>query len=302
MRVFLDCFPCFLRQTLDAVRFVTNDEQIHERVVRQVLTLIDNIDAGQTPPAIGQQIHRIIRQMTGNADPYRPRKHDCNALAMKLYPQLKQRIRSSSHPLGTAVRLATAGNVMDFGVYSTLNDTDVVKAVDSALVNGLDTAQVEEFAQAVSDAHAILYLGDNAGEIVFDRLLIEELPAGKVTLVVKGAPVLNDATRKDAEMVGLTRLVEVVENGSDAPGTILEDCSAGFRQRFDQSDLVIAKGQGNYECLSGVGKDVFFLLTVKCPVIAADLGCDPGETILRRHGGAAQAAACGRKERTDARL
>lgn len=284
MRVFLDCFPCFLRQTLDAVRFVTKDEQVHETVVRRVLELVNTIDAGQTPPAIGQQIHRVIRQMTGNADPYRQRKHDSNALAMKLYPQLKQRVKNSSHPLEMAVRLAIAGNVMDFGVYSTLDDADVVKAVDSALVDGLDTACLEEFAQAVHEAREILYLGDNAGEIVFDRLLIEELPPGKVTFAVRGSPILNDATREDAEMAGLTDLVAVIDNGSDAPGTIPEDCSAEFRQRFDQSDLVIAKGQGNYECLSGIDKDVFFLLTAKCPVIAADLGCDVGRMILRRGG------------------
>jgi uncharacterized protein with ATP-grasp and redox domains len=282
MRVYLDCLPCFLRQTLDAVRFVTSDKQVHERIVRQVLELVNNIDAGQTPPAIGQQIHRIIRRMTGDADPYRQRKHDSNVLAMKLYPQLKQRVKNSSHPLEMAVRLAIAGNVMDFGVYSSLDDTDVTKAVGNASVNGLDAACLEEFAQAVSAAREILYLGDNAGEIVFDRLLIEELPPGKMTFAVKGSPILNDATRADAEMAGLTDLVAVIDNGSDAPGTILEDCSAQFRRHFDRSDLVLAKGQGNYECLSGIDKDVFFLLTAKCPVIAADLGCDVGRMILRR--------------------
>jgi len=282
MRVFLDCFPCFLRQTLDAVRFVTNDEQVHEMVVRQVVELINNIDARQTPPAIGQQIHRMIRQITGNADPYRQRKHGSNVLAMRLYPQLKERIKNSSQPLEMAVRLAIAGNVMDFGVYSSLDDTDVTKAAENALVDELDTACLEEFVQAISAAREILYLGDNAGEIVFDRLLIEELPPGKVTFAVRGSPILNDATREDAEMAGLTDLVAVIDNGSDAPGTILEDCSEQFRQRFDQSDLVIAKGQGNYECLSGIDKDVFFLLTAKCPVIATDLGCDVGRMILRR--------------------
>jgi uncharacterized protein with ATP-grasp and redox domains len=284
MRVYLDCFACFLRQALEAVRFVTKDEQMHERVVRQVLKLVNNIDAGRTPPAIGQQIHRMIRQMTGNADPYRQRKHDSNGLALRLYPQLKQRIRNSSHPLRVAARLAIAGNVMDFGVYHSLDDTDVTQAVDRAWGDGLERACLEEFAQAVSAAREILYLGDNAGEIVFDRLLIEELPPGKVTFAVRGSPILNDATREDAETAGLTSLVPVMENGSDAPGTILEDCSARFRERFDQSDLVIAKGQGNYECLSGIDKDMFFLLTAKCPVIARDLGCEVGQMVLRRSG------------------
>jgi len=302
MRVYLDCFPCFLRQTLDAVRFVTDDEAIHERVVRQVLELVCRADARQTPPAIGQQIHRAIRRVTGNSDPYRQRKDDSNVLAMKLYPQLKEHVRDSSDPLETAVRLAIAGNVMDFGLYSSLKAADVTEAIDKALADGWDTGCLGEFAQAVNDAREILYIGDNAGEIVFDRLLIEELPHEKVTFAVKGSPVLNDATREDAQTVGLTRLVEVIENGSDAPGTILEDCSAEFRERFEQSDLIIAKGQGNYECLNEVSKDVFFILMAKCPMIASDLACDVGQMILRRSNVAGGTIPRGRKEQTDARL
>jgi uncharacterized protein with ATP-grasp and redox domains len=302
MQVYLDCIPCFLRQTLDAVRFVTNDEAIHERVVRHVLELVSHTDARQTPPAIGQQIHRVIRQTTGNPDPYRQRKHDSNTLALGLYPQMKSLIRGSANPLETAMRLAIAGNIIDFGLYGSLGSADVAKAIEGALVNGWNAGCLEEFAQAVDVAHEILYIGDNAGEIVFDRLLIEELPQEKVTFAVRGSPILNDATREDAQTVGLTRLVEVIENGSDAPGTILEDCSAGFRERFARSDLIIAKGQGNYECLNELDKDVFFILMAKCPVIAADLRCERGQMILRRSSLASGTLARGRKERTDARL
>jgi uncharacterized protein with ATP-grasp and redox domains len=300
MRIYLDCFPCFLRQTLDAVRFVTNDEMIHKQVVQQVLELVSRTDACQTPPVIGQQIHRLIRQMTGNADPYHRRKHDSNALAMELYPQLKTQIRSSAHPLETAMRLAIAGNVIDFGLYSSLNAADVTSAVEKALSDDWNTSCLEEFARATNDARRILYIGDNAGEIVFDRLLIEQLPYEKLTFAVKGSPVLNDATREDAAMAGLTGLVELVDNGSDAPGTILRDCSGAFRERFDRSDLIIAKGQGNYECLNDVGKDMFFLLMAKCPVIAAHLGCDGGQMVLRRSSPAKQVIRWDRKERADA--
>jgi len=302
MQVYLDCFPCFLRQTLDAVRFVTDDEKIHETVVRQVLELVRRMDARQTPPAIGQQIHRLIRRVTGNADPYRQQKHDSNLLAMKLYPRLKACIRGSNNSLETAVRLAIAGNVIDFGIYTSLGERDVMEAIDSALADGWDTGRLEEFAQAVSNANEILYIGDNAGEIVFDQLLIEELPYEKVTFGVKGSPVINDVTMEDVEMTGLTGLVKVVENGSDAPGTILGDCSVGFHERFERSDLIIAKGQGNYESLSETGKDVFFILKAKCPVIAADLGCDMGQMVLRRNGVAARAIHYDGKEQEDARL
>lgn len=302
MRVYLDCFPCFLRQTLAAARFVTDDEAIHAQVVHQVLELLRCTDARQTPPAIGQQIHRLIRQVTGNPDPYRKKKQSSNQLALRLYPQLKDKIRGSATPLETAVRLAIAGNVMDFGICHSLDAVALPEAIESALAVEWNTDHFGEFTQAVNDARAILFIGDNAGEIVFDRLLIEELPHGKVTYVVKGAPVINDATREDAAIAGMIDLVEVIDNGSDAPGTILEICSGDFRERFEQSDLVIAKGQANYESLSGIEKDIFFILKAKCPVLAADLGCEIGQMILRRSKITGHAVRRGRKEQTDARL
>ncbi len=302
MRVYLDCFPCFLRQTLDAVRFVTDDEAVHEAVLREVFELACHIDARQTPPAIGQQIHRVVRQMTGSRDPYRQRKQDANRMAMGLYPRLKDQIRRSATPLETAVRLAIAGNVMDFGICNSLDAAALTGAIDRALADEWNMDCLGEFAQAVNDARDILYIGDNAGEIVFDRLLIEELPREKITYAVKGFPVINDATREDAQMAGLTDLVEVIGNGSDAPGTILDDCSADFRKRFEQSDFVLAKGQANYESLSGIDKDIFFVLKAKCPVLASDLGCDIGQMILRRSNSASRGVHRGRKEKTDARF
>lgn len=302
MRVYLDCFPCFLRQTLAAARFVTDDEAIHAQVVHQVLELLRCTDARQTPPAIGQQIHRLIRKVTGDSDPYQKKKRSSNQLALGLYPQLKDKIRGSATPLETAVRLAIAGNVIDFGICHSLDAVALSEAIDSALADEWNADLLGAFAQAVNDARDILFIGDNAGEIMFDRLLIEELPCEKVTYVVKGAPVINDATREDAAMVGMIDLVEVIDNGSDAPGTLLDDCSAEFRRRFEQSDLVLAKGQANYESLSGIDKDMFFILKAKCPVLAADLGCEMGQMILRRSKIADRVVHRGRREQTDARL
>ena len=290
MRTFFECIPCFLRQALDAVRHVTQDEAVHERVLRQVLRAAADMDLRRSPPVMGQQVHRLIRDLTWAADPYRQAKERSNRLALTILAELEGRVEGSADPFETAVRLAIAGNVIDLGVKGGLDASDVHEAVRQALEAPLD-GDLRPFRDAVARAIHVLYLADNAGEIVFDRLLIERLPRERTTVAVRGAPVLNDATMDDAEAAGLTGLVEVVANGSDAPGTVLEDCSDRFRQLFDAADLVIAKGQGNYETLSDVPKDVFFLLKAKCPVIAEDLGCRVGDLVLRR---SLHAAAVGR--------
>ena len=282
MKIFLDCIPCFVRQALDSARLATDDEQIHEKVVREVLRLSADLDMSQSPPEIGQKIHRLIRSLVGSDDPYYRVKKQFNSLALKLYPDLRKQIISSNDQFETAVRLAIAGNIIDFGVKSSLSESEVKKTINDSLSSYLDPEQVLNFKNAVIEAEKILYLADNAGEIVFDHLLIEQLPIEKITVVVKGSPVINDATIDDANVVGLGRIVEVIDNGSDGPGTILETCSQSFRNRFEDADLIIAKGQGNYETLSDLDKNIFFILKAKCPVIARDLGCEVGEMILRK--------------------
>ena len=281
MKTFLDCVPCFVRQALDSVRLVTDDETIHEAVLRNVLHLAGEMDLRQSPPAMGQHIHRHIRKLTGIHDPYREIKDRFNHIAMGLLPELKKRVQNSSYPLETAVRLAIAGNIIDFGVSSQLDESHIHDAIQHALTAPLN-GTMEEFASAVQNARNILYLADNAGEIVFDRLLLEQLPTQKITVVVKGSPVINDATMIDAEMTGVTEIVDVIDNGSDAPGTIIDSCSESFQKRFASSDLILAKGQGNYETLSDVDKDIFFVLKAKCSVIAEHIGCSVGGLVLMR--------------------
>ncbi len=281
METYLDCIPCFVRQALDAVRFVTDDEAVQAEVLRKVLRAASEMDMRMAPPAMGQKIHRLIRQCTGQGDPYREVKDRFNRFAMALYPDLTLRVARSSDPLATAVRLAIAGNVIDFGVNSTLTEADVRGVIERAMSAPL-RGSVDELRDAAAEARDILFLADNAGEIVFDRVLIETLPTEKITVVVKAQPVINDATIQDARAAGLTDRVAVMDNGSDAPGTLLGECSETFRRRFHQADMVIAKGQGNYETLSDAERSVFFILMAKCPVIAGHLGCEQGSLIIQR--------------------
>jgi hypothetical protein len=239
------------------------------------------MDLRKSPPVMAQQIHRLIRRLSGCEDPYKEFKDRYNRYALELYPELKQRLDNASNPLETAVRLAIAGNIIDFGVSNVLEKIDLSKTIEQALSERL-YGETAELYSSIASAKKILYLGDNAGEIVFDRLLIEELPSDKVTFVVKGNPIINDATMADAMAIGMTDIVSVVDNGSDAPGTILEECSDTLRQLFIDADLIIAKGQGNYETLTDVNANIFFILKVKCPVIAEHLGYDVGSLVVRQ--------------------
>jgi hypothetical protein len=260
----------------------TADERIQEKVLRESMRLVSEMDLWQSPPVIGQQIHRLVRELVGIEDPYRKIKKQFNEIALKLYPKLRKFIFESEDMLAIAIRLAIAGNIIDFGLNSTLQGTELEETISQCLSDKFEDMQLELFRSAVNDAKDILYLADNAGEIIFDRLLIEQLPIEKVAVVVKGKPIINDATMEDAVLAGLPKIVEVIDNGSDGPGTILESCSHTFRCRFENADLIIAKGQGNYETLSDVDKNIFFILKAKCPVIARDIGCEVGEMILQR--------------------
>ncbi len=262
----------------------TDDETVHERVLREALAIWHRADLAQSPPAVAQQVHRLIRQITGVEDPYLAVKNEYNAFALRMYPELRERVERSADPFETAVRLAVAANVIDFGVNAGVEQTAVRETILRSLTDPLDASVVRRLREAVARAKEILYLGDNAGEIAFDRLLIEQMPRAKVTYVVKGSPIINDALMEDAEIAGLTDVVEVIDNGSDAPGTILETCSESFRRRFARADLILAKGQGNFESLSDTGKDAFFLLRPKCAVLARHLNCEQGRLVVVQGG------------------
>lgn len=279
MKTSLDCIPCILRQALDAARLVSTNPSVHEQILRDVLSWAGEMDFNQSPPAMTQRINRRLREITGVDDPYRETKNWQNRIAMELISTLRSEVESASDPLLMAARLAIAGNVIDMGSNGNLTEADVRQALNQALIEPFFGEQ-EKFREAIAKTKSILYLADNAGEIAFDRLLIEQISPERVTVVVRGAPVINDATLADARAVGLDEIVEVIDNGSDAPGTILNDCRQEFRRCFADADLIIAKGQGNFETLNNEPGNLFFLFKVKCPVIADHVNQPVGTQML----------------------
>ena len=283
MQTYLDCVPCFVRQALDATRLVSADEDVGERVLRRVLEATARVRMDFPPPFMGRTIHRIIREETGSADPYAALKRKSTQMALSLSDSVEQRIKNAPDPFEAAVRYAIAGNVMDYALVSTWDPEKIENCFAEALSKPIDLAAVRSLERSVAAASCILYIGDNAGETIFDRLLIQRLPANTVTYAVKGSPIINDAIREDAEDAGINAFAEIVDNGSDAPGTILDLCSVVFRDLFEAADVVIAKGQANLETLNRCDRDLFFLAQVKCPVLARDLNAKVGDWVVKHH-------------------
>ena len=279
MKTSLDCIPCLFRQALDSARMSSADPAVHEKLLRDVMNWCGDMDMNKPAPVMGQRIYRHLRGVTGVKDPYLKAKSKQNRLALRLLPELRAALKNAPDRLGLAARLAVAGNIIDMGGAGDPSLAGVRKALRQAMTEPLH-GNFAAFRRAVKKAGTILYLADNAGEIVFDRLLIEELGPARVTVAVRGAPALNDALLADARAAGLHEIVTIIDNGSDAPGTILEQTSRAFSTIFKKSELVIAKGVGNYETLSEAPRPVYFLFKAKCRMIAERAGVPLGAQVL----------------------
>ncbi len=276
-----DCLPCLRRQGLDAIQFATGDIERRTQALREVQRSLDHVDFALSPATASQRLHRRIRELTGHPDPYRSVKSRSTMWARELVPELSVLLERVQDPLEMALRLAVAANSLDFGAPGGADEV-LEPRLPLDVEHHPFHGDVREFARAVAGAREVLYLADNAGELVFDELLIRRIGAERVTLVVRGGPVLNDATITDALESGLSDLVPVMTNGSDAPGTLLGDASDAFRRRFARADLIIAKGQGNHETLTAAAADIFFLFKVKCPRVAAHTGLPQGTHAVLR--------------------
>jgi len=277
MKTYLDCIPCFIEQALRAGRIATKEEKKIKGLLDSVCSMMKDIPMNNTPPETGNIIYRKVREITGVADPYRKIKKSNIEEALAIYPELKKIVNESDNKLLTAVRLSIAGNVIDFGPNKKFN---LVESVRQILKQDFAISHFSEFIKQLEKAKSVFYLGDNAGESVFDKILIEEM--GKpVTYVVRDVPVINDVTREDAMDSGLNEVAEIISSGTTAPGTILGLCNGAFLKRFNEADIIISKGQGNYEGLSNAERSLFFLLKAKCPVIANDLNVKENDIVLK---------------------
>jgi uncharacterized protein with ATP-grasp and redox domains len=263
-----ECDRCFLRQARHAAGLAGLSPEATDDLVSAVGRELGRLPVDVPPPVRASRVHGLVRELSANPDPYRAAKRAATAHALSLYPRLRQRVESAADPFETAVRLAIAGNIIDLGA---ADGYDLEASVERVLEEPLAIDHLERLRRGLGRAREVLYLGDNAGETVFDRLLIERLGC-RVTYVVKGAPAVNDATRDDAAAAGLDGLCEVIDTGESMLGILPERCPPELMARLARAELVIAKGMANFESLSGSRRGLFFLLQAKCAVVAGHLG------------------------------
>lgn len=275
------CFFCFVRSMEKMLEKENFDQETKRRFTFEMTRLYQQTEEGKITSGFSRELYASLREYSGNPDPYREIKKSGNEFVLGLYPEMKKLVQDSENPFETALRLAISGNIIDYAI----NDQfDLMTTIGNVLKSDFAIDHSEALKLAVQKAETVLYLGDNCGEIVFDKLFIETIAHPNLIYAVRGAPVINDATMEDAEFVGMTKVARVISNGFDAPSTLVEHCSEEFLEIYNKADVIISKGQGNLEGLfDSPNQHIFFLLMVKCDVVAERLNVKKGGFVVRQN-------------------
>lgn len=282
MNCFVDCVYCYLKQAANCMSIAGIDEERQRQILFELMDDIKKMDHHRTPAENSTEMLFKLYKMINSDDPYKEAKYKSNTLALELYPKLKEYLNGSADRLYNALKISVAGNVIDLGINKNFDINDSLK---QSLNIGFSLDDYHGFAAKLNNVDHVVIVGDNAGEIVFDRLLAEELTSmgKKVTYIVKGGPVLNDATMEDAEQAGMHKTAGVITTGSNYLGTPLQKISGEVIKLLNESELVISKGQANFESLEHeeLARDrVFFLLKIKCESVGKVAGAKFGDLVF----------------------
>ncbi|MCD6117259.1 DUF89 family protein [bacterium] len=282
MKSDIQCLYCLIKQAYNTARIATSDKSIQRRILNLMADKIPQADLSESPAVLSTPVYSLVSEVTGIPDPYYQIKRQTNREAMALIPQLHPLIDAAADPLDAALHLAVAGNIIDLGIGHEFNiavDIKSILHVPFAVNNETD------FREELTAGRKLLYLGDNSGEIVFDRLLIEYLLQFdlKITYVVKSGPIINDVLMEDAEEAGITSLVPVIKTGSSDIGVNFNNASGSFIEAFESADVIISKGHGNFESCEHRSENIYFLLKAKCEVVADALGVNLGDIVFKRN-------------------
>ncbi len=280
MKMDIYCVKCIVSQMVELIKILRLDRDSQENLMREVLRILQSSSYDVTSPELAEKVYDRVRELTGIEDPYAEIKREENRRAQELVAPFRQRLEELS--LEDALKLSVLGNSMDYGTEARFN---VEREIEELKKARLSPEVVEEFERELKDSQRLLIIGDNAGEIVFDKLLVEYLKVKygvEVTYAVRGGPIINDATVEDALQIGLDKVAKVITTGQNIAGLVLERAGEEMKKALREIPLVLSKGQGNFETLEDKGLDIYFLFRVKCPVVGAYLNKKVGEMVFCR--------------------
>lgn len=285
MQFSLECIPCLLQQGIRVARLHLETEEEQRTLIKNLIAEIAIMDNDVSAPYIAHKMHQVLKDILQNPDPYNKQKIYFNQEMLKLEDDFSRLVESAASPLNTALKLAAAGNIIDFGPGYDLSRDNVLKIINETMEKDYSEEVFLSLKSALKAANKLLYLGDNAGEIVFDKIFIrtikEYYPDLQIHFATRGKPVINDVTEEDAYMVGIDTYAHIINNGTDIPGTILEHCSNSFVSIFNAADVIIAKGQGNFESLCGSGcNNLYYIFLCKCNLFMERFGARQNDLIL----------------------
>ena len=287
MRYSMECLPCLLNQGIRVARLYLENEEEQRILLKSIIAEIAVMDHNASAPYIAHKVHRALKEALQNPDPYQKEKLYYNQEMLKLEDDFFRLVETAIDPLDVALKLAAAGNIIDFGPGYDLSRDNVLKTIKESMEKDYSQEVFISLASALKDANKLLYLGDNAGEIVFDKIFIRTIkecyPHLQIDFATRGTPIMNDVTEEDAYMVGIDTYANIINNGTDIPGTILEHCSDSFVNVFNKADVIISKGQGNFESLYGNGyNNLYYIFLCKCDLFMDRFGARRNDLVLMK--------------------
>ncbi len=277
------CINCIVERQLNHY-----DKEISEKkkvmYMQGVFKILSEADLSESAPVITERIYKLQKEMFGREADFSKIKHTYNQMMLNKEDEVQRKIAASADPLKRAIQYAMTGNYIDFGALDGVEDEKLEELLERSEQNPVDAKEYANLKKDLEKASKLVYLTDNCGEIVLDKILIGQLmrqyPQIDITVIVRGKPALNDATLEDAEEAGLSKVVTVIGNGNGITGTWLPEISAEAREKIEEADLILSKGQGNFETLQGCGKNIYYMFLCKCKLFVERFQMEQFEGVL----------------------
>ena len=284
MSSYVDCIPCIVSKTEKLAEKYAANKMQKLNAMQQILKEISDCTFEKSAPYVDAKAMRVIKREFTIDDPYLTEKRYYNKALLAMEHEIEGLLDTSTDRFLDAMKMALAGNIIDFSGLPMVEFGLVKRIIDDARNQELNPDTVSRLRRDLASGRTLLYLGDNAGEIVLDKIFLKEIrreyPKLSVTFATRGAPIYNDVTEEDAYAVGINEYAAIIGNGSDIPGTDLREVSRDFHDTLLNADVILSKGQGNFETLLGCGHNIYYLFLCKCNVFINKLGAKQFDSIF----------------------